>query len=255
MARPAPRRSRRLRCWSCRGWHRTWERSIPDCATALFGGSSSCCFCLPTSRRSRKDRPVAEEGAKRRLLRVRPDDAGAHGHRVSAGQGHPTLGWRGVALEAFAVLVGRGPRELDGEATDAPRAPAGDFRRARRAGGGQLRAAAVEHRTATQPARSHDSSRLPCEARAPPGAQADPSRPRAFEWMSPRAGHPQNQVDAATQPDAACADNGTCAESSRDEVGRCGCRSRRPGPGAGPARARRKPRGRPSMPHVTRRED
>ena len=40
--------------------------------------------------------------------------------------------------------------------------------------------------------------------------------------------------DLAAQPDAASADNGTCAESSRDEVGRCGCRSKRPRPGAGP---------------------
>jgi len=56
--------------------------------------------------------------------------------------------------------------------------------------------------------------------------------------MSPPAGHPRNQAEAAAQPDAAGADKETCAESSRGEVGRCGCRSRRPGPGAGPARAR-----------------
>ena len=61
--------------------------------------------------------------------------------------------------------------------------------------------------------------------------------------MSPREEHPRNQVDAATQPDAACADNGTCAESNWDEAGRCGCRSRRPGPGAGPARGRGENRG------------
>jgi len=56
--------------------------------------------------------------------------------------------------------------------------------------------------------------------------------------MSPPAGHPRNQAEAAAQSDAAGADKETCAESSRGEVGRCGCRSRRPGPGAGPARAR-----------------
>ncbi len=47
-----------------------------------------------------------------------------------------------------------------------------------------------------------------------------------------------NQMGRATQPDARRAENGTCAESSRDERVRCGCRSRRPERGAALARER-----------------
>ena len=216
------------------------------CATALFGGFIVfALFLFPTSRRSRKDRPAAQEGAKRRLLRVRPDDAGVHGHRgypLAAGSSDLLAGERRPG-SFRGLLVGEGPRALDGEATVAPRAPAGDFRQARRAGGAAAAArAAVEHRTALA-ARSHDSSHLPCEARAPQSAQPDPVAPARVRVDVPSPGTSAESSGRATQPDAACADNGTCAESRRDEVGRCGCRSRRPGPGAGPARARGENRG------------
>ena len=64
------------------------------------------------------------------------------------------------------------------------------------------------------------------------------STPRAQAWGKPTRSNPQPPprprrsaeehppIHTATQPNAACADDGTCAESSRDEVGRCGCRSR-----------------------------
>jgi len=46
----------------------------------------------------------------------------------------------------------------------------------------------------------------------------------------------RNDLQASTQPAAGRAENGTCAESNRDELGRCGCPSRRPGRGAELAR-------------------
>ena len=90
---------------------------------------------------------------------------------------------------------------------------------------------------------SRDSSHLPCEARARQSAQLTPVAPARVRVDVPSRGTSAQSSGRATQPDAACADNGTCAESRRDEVGRCGCRSRRPGPGAGPARGRGENRG------------
>ena len=73
-------------------------------------------------------------------------------------------------------------------------------------------------------------------------ARAGIRSPRGHSIDVTPEGHPRNQADA-TQPKGCRADNGTCAKSSGGEVGRCGCRSRWPGPGAELARERGESRG------------
>ena len=109
----------------------------------------------------------------------------------------------------------------------------------------------ASYRACCWPSSSHDSSHIRAK-HAQAGRRLTQSRPRAFERVSPRAGHPRNKADAPRNPTPPA----PTTEHARNQGGRSR-QMRLPLEAArtwGGARkgAGRKPRGRPSMPHVTR---
>ena len=140
---------------------------------------------------------------------------------------------------------GRGGADRQAARLAHPRATRGRPARPRRtAAGRRLRSEPLPAKVGRGRRRAQEPPSASSEpARALGSASARGLRTPAFEAMSPPSDMRLNQVNPATQPNAARADNGTCAESSESEVGRCGCRSRWPGLGAGLARARGESRG------------
>ena len=134
---------------------------------------------VATGRVARVVRGRRHPGAGRRA-RV------ARRRRGARPRGRVPAASRGDVAERDLVLCASGLSVLRRADAAAQRRPSGAGDLDGKVAAGLARALTIRH--------------TPCEARARQSAQADPAAPARVRWMSPREGHPRNQVDAPRNP-------------------------------------------------------